>query len=173
MTPVHIHLALNHAPVFGFAFVLALLVWGMIRRSADVQFVALLGCVAIALSAIPVYLTGEPAEDVVEKLPGVTGEVIEAHEDAAKPAFVAACLTGIMALIGLIAWRDEAKRRFLVRGTFVLCVAAAVLVGRAANLGGQIRHTEVRSGAAATMEQDRADDAGGRGSDDSAKRDDD
>jgi hypothetical protein len=147
MSPVHIHLALNHAPVFGFAFVLALLVWGMIRRSADVQFVALLGCVAIALSAIPVYLTGEPAEDVAERLPGVTNEVIEAHEDAAKPAFVASCVTGVAALIGLALWRDEGRRRAIVRVVFVLCAVTALMIGRAAMLGGQIRHTEVRDGA--------------------------
>ena len=146
MPPVEIHLALNHVPVVGFAGVLAILIWGMFRRSEDVQRLALAACVAVALLTIPVYRTGEPAEDVAEKLPGVTHEVIEAHEEAAEPAFIAASICGGAALLGLVLWRNPARRAFAVRATLVLCIAAAVLIGRTALLGGQIRHTEVRDG---------------------------
>jgi hypothetical protein len=39
------------------------------------------GFVLTALLALPVYFTGEPAEKVVERLPGVTEPLIEEHEN--------------------------------------------------------------------------------------------
>jgi hypothetical protein len=146
MSAVEIHLALNHVPVVGFAGALSILIWGMFRRSEEVERVALAACVAVALLTIPVYRSGEPAEDVAEKLPGVTHEVIEEHEEAAEYAFVAACGCGAVALVGLVVWRHPERRRFAIRSTLVLAVATAVMVGRTAMLGGQIRHTEVRGG---------------------------
>lgn len=151
MPPVEIHLALNHVPVVGFAGVLAILMWGILRRSDEVQRVGLAACVAVALITIPVYLSGEPAEEVAEHLPGVTDQVIEEHEEAAKYAFVASCVCGAAALLGMIVWRAPEKRAFAVRATLVLCLAAATMIGRTAMLGGQIRHTEVRDGAAAQV----------------------
>ena len=59
LTPVHIHLLVNHAPVFGSLFALALLIasyfWApdVLRRTA---FVVLIGT---ALAALVAYLTGE------------------------------------------------------------------------------------------------------------------
>lgn len=43
---------------------------------------AILGLLAVAgLSAIAVFLTGEPAEEVVEGRAGVSHDAIEAHEE--------------------------------------------------------------------------------------------
>ncbi|MBI2213822.1 MAG: hypothetical protein HYU52_09255 [Acidobacteria bacterium] len=148
MPPVEIHLALNHVPVVGFAGALAILVWGVLRRDEEVQRVGLAACVAVALLTIPVYFTGEPAEDVAEQLPGVTHDVIENHEEAAKYAFISSSLCGAVALLGMIVWRSPERRAFALRATLVLCVATTAMIGRTAMLGGQIRHTEVRAGAA-------------------------
>lgn len=146
MSPVEIHLALNHVPVVGFAGVLAILIWGMFRRSEEVQRLALAACVAVALLTVPVYRTGEPAEDVAEKLPGVTHDFIEEHEEAAEYAFIASSACGVAALLGLTFWKKPERRAFAVRVTVVLCIATAVMIGRTAMLGGRIRHTEVRDG---------------------------
>ncbi|MGK2858596.1 MAG: hypothetical protein ACSLFQ_15450 [Thermoanaerobaculia bacterium] len=151
MSAVEIHLALNHVPVVGYAGVLAILIWGLFRRSEEVQRLALAACVAVALITVAVYRTGEPAEDVAEKLPGVTHEVIEEHEEAAEYAFIASSVCGVAALLGLIFWKKPERRLFAVRATVVLCIATAVMIGRTAMLGGQIRHTELRDGAGAPV----------------------
>jgi hypothetical protein len=39
--------------------------------------------IIVALLAIPAYLTGEPTEELVENLPGVSKSSIEQHEEAA------------------------------------------------------------------------------------------
>ncbi len=149
MPPVEIHLALNHVPVVGYAGVLAILIWGMFRRSDEVQRVALAACVAIALITVAVHRSGQAAEDFAEKLPGVTHDVIEEHEEAAKYAFIASSCCGGAALLGLVFWSSPERRALAIRATLVLCIATAVIIGRTAMLGGQIRHTEVRAGAAA------------------------
>ena len=159
MPPVEIHLALNHVPVIGFAGVLGILSWGMFRRNEEVQRVALAACVAIALITVAVYRSGEPAEDVAEHLPGVTKQVIEEHEEAAKLAFIASSICGAAALLGLFFWRNPERRVFAIRATLVISFATAILIGRTAMLGGQIRHTELRTGqpspAAAGEDHDR------------------
>jgi hypothetical protein len=43
-----------------------------------------------ALLALPVYFIGEPAEEVVEHLPGVAKSLIEKHENAALFALLMA-----------------------------------------------------------------------------------
>jgi hypothetical protein len=87
MNLTHLHLALNHVPVLGTAFALALLVLGIWRKSNEVKKTALCAFVAIAIMAMPAYLTGEPAEDGVEGPPGVSGAIIEQHEEAEGVAF--------------------------------------------------------------------------------------
>ena len=51
------------------------------------------------------FLTGEPAEEVVGHLPGISEQAIEEHEEAAE---VAAIVTGFAGLLGL--WLLIARR---------------------------------------------------------------
>jgi uncharacterized membrane protein len=70
MTPVHLHVLLNHVPVLGVAFGLLTLLGGMVSRRADVTRVSMALFVAGSLAAIPTYRSGEPAEDAVERAAG-------------------------------------------------------------------------------------------------------
>ncbi len=145
MSPVEIHLALNHVPVVGFAGVFAILAWGMYRKSEEVQRVALIAFVAVAFLTVLVFRSGEPAEKVAKPLPGVTRELIHEHEDAAEYAFAASSICGACALVGLVVWSNPDRRRLALRATLVLSIATAVIIGRTAMLGGRIRHTELRA----------------------------
>ena len=95
MDPVHVHLFLNHVPIVGSFAAVLLLAYAAIRKSDEVMRVGLVALVLTALVAIPVYLTGEPSEDIVEKLPGVSEAFMEEHEDAGKLALIAAIVTAI------------------------------------------------------------------------------
>jgi MFS family permease len=148
MNPTHIHLMLNHAPVLGTLFGLCLLAFGLWRKSEDNKKAALGVFVLAALLSVPVYLTGEPAEDAVKGLPGVSKSIIEAHEAAATVALVGVSLVGMSAFGGLVIFR-RGKSLPVWFGSAIIGTAIIVsgMMARAANLGGQVRHTEVRAGA--------------------------
>lgn len=146
MNGAHLHLLVNHIPVFGVAFGLVALLWALARRSADMR------CAAIALfltAAIFGWLaseTGESAEKIIEHLPGITKDLIHQHEEAAEAANVSTILLAAFAL-GLAAVARY-KQRFLKATEIIVVILALVssgLMARAAYLGGQISHPEIRS----------------------------
>jgi hypothetical protein len=145
MNSAHLHLILNHIPVLGMGFGLALLGWALLRKSELLKETSLGFIVIIAMLAIPTYLTGEPAEELVENLPGVDKPSIERHEEAAQLAFVSVLIVGAAALIGLIFFRRSKSIpdwfSIVVLG---LSAIVFVLMARTANLGGPIRHPEIR-----------------------------
>lgn len=66
MNFAQVHLMLNHLPVFGVGFALIVLLAGLIVRSWGVAVVGLVTYILSAAVAVIVYLTGEPAEKIVE-----------------------------------------------------------------------------------------------------------
>jgi putative effector of murein hydrolase LrgA (UPF0299 family) len=150
MSGAHLHLILNHVPVVGSVFALLLLLWGLCRRSDEVKRASFGATVLVALLTIPTYLTGEPAWEDIMGLPGDNDPFIESHQSAAQYAFGVAGAAGLVALVGL----TMARKQKPVSGgmsvvVMVLLLATLGLMGWVANLGGMIRHTEIRHGAAA------------------------
>jgi len=148
MNAPHLHLLLNHIPVLGTAFGLGLLGFALLRKSDELKKAALGFFLVTALFSVPAYLSGEPAEDVVEPLAGVSKPIVERHEEAAGMAFTGIVVLGAGALAGLIMFRGS-KTVPAWFGSVVLAISLLVggLMAWTANLGGQIRHTEIRSGA--------------------------
>lgn len=149
MTGAHLHLLLNHVPIIGTLIAVVVLAIGLLRGSADLTRVALLMLVVIAVITLPTVLTGEPAEEMVEHMPGVTRDVIHAHEEAAETAAMVMYATGVAALAALVlSWRGRTVR-WLNAGVLLLGLVTFGLMARVGNLGGQVRHTEIRPGAPA------------------------
>jgi uncharacterized membrane protein len=142
----HIHLLLNHAPVVLTPTAMVVLGIGLLRRRADLQRFGLGLLMAAAVLAAPAYLTGDPAEAVVRPLPGVSGEAIERHEDMATEAIAIVGLAGVAALFALIldSRRGHAPR-WLLLTAMGLSVAGSAWLALTANLGGHIRHPEIRA----------------------------
>ena len=143
MNWVHIHLLLNHLPVIGIVLALPILAWGIRKRSQEVMRVAVALLAGLAAVTFAVYFTGEPAEESVEGLAGVADSLIEAHEEAALLATVAFGVLGAVAVGGLIRFRGRAIPARFATLVLLLGLIPAGLVAWAANLGGQIRHTEI------------------------------
>lgn len=159
MNTAHIHLLLNHIPLIGASVGFLLLAGGMLKKSTDLKKASLWIFVIAALIAIPVYLSGEPAEKIVEHLPGISEPIIEQHESAALLSLVAFEILGVVSLVVLFLSRRAAEvTKVSAAAVLALAVIALGLMARAANLGGEVRHTEIRSGATAvstsTGEQD-------------------
>ena len=146
MNTVHLHLLLNHVPIIGAVLGLLLIGVAIARRSDELGKVALGAFVLLGVVSIAVFLTGEPAEELVEKLPGFSKALTEEHEEAALLATVVMGGVGLLSLIALGAFRKRSLARWVAPALMVLAVGATATMGYAANLGGQIRHTEIRSG---------------------------
>ena len=144
----HVHLLLNHIPVIGTLLALLLLLVAFVRKSDELKKVTLCLFVLIALVTIAVYLTGDPAQDMVENIPGVAKPMIERHEDSALFSLIAVEVAGVIALAGLILFgRNKGLGNLLAIVTLVFSLITGGLLAWTSNLGGQIRHTEISSGA--------------------------
>ena len=159
MNWAHIHLILNHVPVIGMAFGILLLLVAVVRRSEELKRVSLGFFVVLAVLALPTYFTGEPAADLVQSLPGVSTQLIGQHQDAALVALIGVGILGLVALGGLIRYRQAvALPSWLMATAFVLALAVGGWLAWTANLGGQIRHSEIRAEAKAGTSRDRTND---------------
>ncbi len=141
----HLHLIGNHLPLFAALTAVLLLGAGLIGKSAPLSRAGLIACLLAGLGTWAAVYSGERAEDWVIDKPGVTEEVIEEHEEAAETSRYAAFPLGALALVTLF-WRSGPQRPLQIV-LLLLALATTGLMGKAANLGGQIRHTEVRDGA--------------------------
>ena len=148
MNGAHLHLIVTHLPVLGVAFGALLLGAGMLYKNRTTQQVALSVLVLAGFAAGAAYLTGEGAEEAIERTLGAGKPFLERHEETAVFGLVAAGIAGALALMVLASGR---KGRPLSRGLLALnLVCALVATGTlawVANLGGQIGHPEIRSGA--------------------------
>lgn len=145
MDTTYLHLLLNHFPLIGTLIGSGLLFWGIIKNQNNIKSVAAAVLTIMAILAIPVYLTGEPAEESVEKLPGVSEAIIELHEDAATIAIWLMGITGVASLAALFfAWQKRKAADIVFIIAFALSAVCFVAMARTGYYGGQIRHTEIR-----------------------------
>jgi uncharacterized membrane protein len=165
LSGAHLHLLVNHVPIMGAFFALALLAASYLFAPDVLRKTAFVALIVVALAGLASDLTGDPAEKAIEGFPGVSRTVIHAHEDMATKAYLIGGVIGVLALGGLVRWR-----RTPVPGsaTLAMLLATAFLSGAMAYtglLGGRVRHTEVRPGSvpadAMTIEPPRAARPGG------------
>jgi hypothetical protein len=146
MNWAHLHLVLTHIPVVGIGFGIVLLAVAMVKRSQELQQVSFGILVLTALLTLPVYFTGEPAEELVEPLPGISEATIDRHEEAAETALVAVAILGTIAAAGLVLCRRVTSLPQIFSLTvLLLALGAGGTMAWTANLGGQIRHTEIHT----------------------------
>jgi len=145
MNGAHQHLLVNHIPVFSLLFGLVALLWTYVKPSRDMLYAAIGLFVLAGISVLIASETGESAEDLVEGIPGVTKGVIHDHEEAAEVTNIAVISLGVASLVWLLS--DLYKKNFakyVKLLVLVLAILGNALIARAAWLGGQIRHVEIR-----------------------------
>jgi uncharacterized membrane protein len=144
MNPIEVHLALNHVPVLATLFALGLIVFGLAARREGLLRVGLVFLVLSAVATVLVSLSGEEAEEIVEERVDAPETFIHEHEEAAEPAVWGAYALGVLALFGLVGFRARALPGWFTGLVLIGTLAAGALLLRAANLGGQIEHQELR-----------------------------
>lgn len=141
MNLAHLHLLLNHVPTVGFAVGIGLFLTALFRQSDDLRRISLETIFIVALVAIPAYLTGNAAHFILQNRGGeLASDVITAHQDAAMLALIVMEITGAVAWIAL--WRF---RPWTIPTVLVLSLVAFGLMARAAAIGGEIGHPEIRA----------------------------
>lgn len=139
----------NHFPLIGFVFSFLLLALGLFRSNEGYSRAGFLVILVAGLFAVPTFLTGEPAEEIMEKLPGFSEELVEAHEEAAE---LAIWLIGATTLAAAAAFWSSLRRvgrsQLILKIILVLNLISLILIGRTNQLGGKISHPEIRSDSA-------------------------
>ncbi len=151
MTPVHLHLMLNHLPLFATLGAILLLAFALLRNVEPYKKLAYVILILAGLVTPVVFFSGEKSEDKVEHITGVSESAIEEHEEAGEGALAAMSVVGVLAFLQLCLYLFPNMARLRGKTAIVVLAAAAVafgLVARAANEGGKIRHGE-ESGAPA------------------------
>ena len=145
MDSTHVHLILNHFPIVGTLIGTLFLLFGVWKKNNSIQQISLATIFLMALFSIPVFLTGEPAEESVEKLPGVIKSLIEEHEEASQIAFWVMMVAGLFSLVGFaMQFMQNKMAKTFVMVTLLMSIITSGLMARAGYLGGQIRHSEIR-----------------------------
>lgn len=148
MNPAHIHLLINHLPIIGSLFGLIVLAHGLWTKNSQTKIASYNLFILSAIGAGIAYFTGEPAEELVENIAGVTGRAIEQHEDFAMSAMISFMLLGILSIFGLlITLKQSIFMRPVAIVILLVSLVSFVLVARTGYLGGQIRHTEINGSA--------------------------
>ncbi|MCX6291006.1 MAG: hypothetical protein NT126_04515 [Bacteroidetes bacterium] len=151
MNSTYIHLVLNHVAVLGAVFSFLLFIAGIMKRNETISTIAFAGFVISALAAIPVFLTGEPAEDSVKNLVGVFKPGIEEHEEAAEVSLWLIEILGIISLTALLFRKRKIFSSIMFVGIFALLSSVATgAISYTGYLGGKIRHTEIAGTSTAT-----------------------
>ena len=154
MNLAHLHLLINHLPIFGTILGLLVFVHGLWSKSKSTQMAAYNLFIVSAIGAAIAYFTGEPAEDLVENIPGILETTIEAHEEAAEIALFCIGALGLLSVAAALnTWMAESSSKFLRVLVFVCALVSFATMARTGFLGGQIRHTELQSTSAAPVTQ--------------------
>ena len=159
MTLSHLHLILNHVPTVGSAVALALLLLALLRRNEHLKIAGLEVLFLIAVLTLPVYITGVGAQrELRSRQAAVSDTAIREHQDVAIASFAVTEFAGFVAWVALWQLRRAGRAaRGLIPAVIVLLVLALTVSGRAANIGGEIRHPEMLTESTAPVEGVAAD----------------
>jgi hypothetical protein len=134
----------NHLPLFAALFAGMLMTAGVLRKHRAVTSAGLVLAIVAGLGALAAARTGEGAEEIVSELADVSESAIEAHEEGAEVAMLAAIGLGVVALAALaIPARMATVKQAATVAAIGMAFVTFGLVAAVANLGGRIHHSEI------------------------------
>jgi hypothetical protein len=153
MDALQLHLLTNHVPIVGTFAALLVVIVGMIRRSDAAISAGLIVYAAMALVAIPAYLSGEEAEERVEHIAGINEGAIHEHEEMAELSLWFTVISGVLALGAVIAHARNMKISSKIALAFVImAMVAFAQAARTGHEGGMIRRPDLGTTPASTHE---------------------
>ncbi|MFC4818259.1 hypothetical protein [Flavobacterium sp. GCM10023249] len=151
MNEAHYHMLVNHFPIIGLFFGIAILAYGMFKRNAlliNTAYIIFIFCMIMGKVSM---MTGDKAEHFVEDFPGFSHELIEEHEEAAEGFMKIMYALGFASALGLYVDYKKHNKALLVSFLVItVAVVAIVFSGPVGTSGGEIRHDEIREGTVKT-----------------------
>lgn len=146
MDATHLHLILTHFPIVGTIIGIGIMAYGLYSKNDVIKKVALVTFVLMAILTIPVFLTGEEAEETVENIAGISEQLIENHEELAEIAIWFMGLLGVLSLITIFAiFKKWAFAKVISIITLIVSIGTFGLFAQVGSTGGEIRHSEIRT----------------------------
>lgn len=151
MNDAHLHMVVNHFPIIGTIFGLGILLAGIFMKQTVVKNVAYILFVVAAIFGAVSMATGEGAEEIAEKLPSVTDQIIHEHEEMAEKLALVLYALGVISLLGLyLNFKNHAKAAAVSYIALVVAVIGVFFGKQTGTTGGEVRHTEIRANATTT-----------------------
>ena len=148
MNDAHLHMVVNHFPIIGTIFGLGILITGIVLKNKVITNVAYVLFVVAAIFAFFSMATGEGAEEIAEKLPSVTHQIIHEHEEMAEKLALVLYGLGLVALFGLyFNFKNHAKANLVSYLALIVALVGVFLGKQTGTTGGEVRHTEIRENA--------------------------
>ena len=139
----HLHLLVNHFPIFLPLFGLLILIVGIIFKSEIVKRISLTMFVFSGIFAFIAFSTGEGAEEIVEELKR-SHDLIHEHEEAAETF---ALLSYVLAIFSIVAfwfnWKKHPFKELSIYIVLLISIAVIYFSYPAGQTGGEITHPEV------------------------------
>ncbi len=151
MNDAHLHMVVNHFPIIGTIFGLGILIAGIFMKNTVIKNVAYILFVVAAIFAAVSMATGEGAEEIAEKLPSVTDQIIHEHEEMAEKLALVLYALGVISLLGLyLNFKKHTKAAAVSYIALVVAIIGVFFGKQTGTTGGEVRHTEIRATATAT-----------------------
>lgn len=141
----HLHIAINHLPIFAAVFAIGLLLWGLVGKKRDIVTAGFVITMLTGVGAFAAKETGQDAEHQVEDNSWANRRLIHEHEDLANTAFLLSAAAGVLALVAMVMRRDGRPDSVILSWvTFAVLLVSMGYLANTAMYGGYIRHDEVR-----------------------------
>ena len=145
MNDAHLHMVVNHFPIIGTILGIGILIAGLLLKNDSVKNTAYVLFVIAAIFGALSMATGEGAEEIVEDFPGIGKAIIHEHEELAEKFALVLYVTGVFALISIVASVKKFRLAKIVSFiTLILALIAGIISINVGTSGGEIRHTEIR-----------------------------
>lgn len=146
MNDAHLHMVVNHFPIIGTILGLGILIGGLVFKNNSIKNTAYCLFIIAALFSFASMNTGEGAEEIAEKLPNVTDQIIHEHEEAAEKLAVVLYFLGAISIVGLyLNIKKNAKANIVSFLALTIAAVGVFLAQQTGTTGGEIRHTEIRA----------------------------
>lgn len=150
-TPEHLHVALNHVALIGFAVAIIPLIIAFIRKDGGALLAGFLIVLICGLSIPIVMETGDGASvrlatgEAGVQMDSAGAAFLNEHEHRADVAAVFVYIATGLAAAGLLVIRIKPQHQYKLAALVLLsCVVCTALLVWAAEAGGRIRHPEFR-----------------------------
>jgi len=149
MNGAYLHLLVNHLPVFAVPVGVLMLLASLVRMNATLQRTGLVFLVVGGVLTEVANYTGDGAKDTLRQYMAAEfpKAAVREHEQAADYAIASAGFLAAIAAGALWFARRGALKRGPMIGVIVVGLFATSVLVRVADLGGKIRHGEIRSAA--------------------------